>query len=289
LFNIMLTMIDSLKSIYEQYMPEIASFVSACFQDIQMMWEEHLKPCFEAIGNFISTVLAPLFDFVFNTLIRGFIDTAFNEIKRLWEYTLKPIFTGIIDFLTGVFTLNWSQALTGVLNIVIGIFNSIRLAVAKPMELVKNIVNEAIEFIKDKFNFEWRLPHIALPHFSISGGFSLNPPSIPHFSVDWYAKAMNTPMLLKEPTIFGFDPVTGKARGGGEAGTEVVSGANTLMSMIQAAVGINNEAMIAVLYKILEAIITMDENMGGNLREALDGMSFDVNKREFARLVKGVT
>ena len=78
-------------------------------------------------------------------------------------------------------------------------------------------------------------------------------------------------------------------RGGGEAGAEVVSGANTLMNMIQNAVGINNEVVIAVLYKILEAIITMDENMGGNLREALDGMSFDINKREFARLVNGVT
>ena len=39
--------------------------------------------------------------------------------------------------------------------------------------------------------------------------------------------------------------------------------------------------------KILTAILTMDENMGGHLREALDGVSFDVNKREFARLVKG--
>lgn len=289
LFNIILAMIDSLKSIFGQYMPEIAGFVSACFQDIQIMWEEHLKPCFEAIGNFLSTVLAPIVDFVFNVLIRGFIVTAFNEIKRLWEYTLKPIFTGIIDFLTGVFTLNWEQALTGVLNIVIGIFNSIRLAVAKPMELVKNIVNEAIEYIKDKFNFEWKLPHIKLPHFSISGGFSLNPPSIPHFSVDWYAKAMDNPMLLTKPTIFGFDPVTGNARGGGEAGTEVVSGANTLMNMIQNAVGINNEAVIAILSKILEAIIAMDENMGGNLREALDGMSLDINKREFGRLVWEVT
>lgn len=38
--------------------------------------------------------------------------------------------------------------------------------------------------------------------------------------------------------------------------------------------------------KILAAILMMDENMGGNLREALDGMSLGVNKREFARLVK---
>lgn len=40
--------------------------------------------------------------------------------------------------------------------------------------------------------------------------------------------------------------------------------------------------------KVLEAILRMDENMGGNLRTALEGMSFDMNKREFARLVKEV-
>lgn len=38
--------------------------------------------------------------------------------------------------------------------------------------------------------------------------------------------------------------------------------------------------------KILKAILAMDDHMGGNLRDALDGVSFDVNKREFARLVK---
>ena len=40
--------------------------------------------------------------------------------------------------------------------------------------------------------------------------------------------------------------------------------------------------------KILVALTMLDENMGGHLRDALDGMSFDMNKREFARLVKEV-
>ena len=79
------------------------------------------------------------------------------------------------------------------------------------------------------------LPHIKLPHVSISGTFSLDPPSIPHISVDWYKKAMDNAMILSSPTIFGMGK-GGKLLGGGDAGNEVIAGSDTLMRMIQDAV-----------------------------------------------------
>jgi hypothetical protein len=60
------------------------------------------------------------------------------------------------------------------------------------------------------------------------------------------------------------------------------------MNMIQSAVAGQNNALAPILYQILEAILAMDEHMGGNLRMALAGTSFEVNNREFARLVKAV-
>lgn len=66
------------------------------------------------------------------------------------------------------------------------------------------------------------LPHIDLPHFTLSGQFSLDPPSVPSLSVQWYAKAMDTPYLLTSPTIFGAG--ANGLRGGGEAGDELVVG-----------------------------------------------------------------
>jgi hypothetical protein len=88
--------------------------------------------------------------------------------------------------------------------------------------------------LKSVFNFSWSLPKIKLPHFSITGSFSLNPPSIPHFSVDWYKKAMSGGMILKDATIFGQSG--GTLLGGGEAGDEAVVGVSSLRSMIQDAV-----------------------------------------------------
>lgn len=115
------------------------------------------------------------------------------------------------------------------------VFDGIKKAISDKINAAKDAVHNAIEKIKSFFKFEWSLPKIKLPHFSISGKFSLNPPQIPHFSVDWYAKAMKNGMILNNPTIFGM--MNGKLLGGGEAGSETVVGTKSLMNMIREASG----------------------------------------------------
>lgn len=112
-------------------------------------------------------------------------------------------------------------------------FTDIKNGISDRINAAKEIVRNAIEKIKSFFNFSWSLPHLKLPHISISGGFSLMPPRVPHFSIDWYAKAMKNGMILNNPTIFGM--MDNKLLGGGEAGSETIVGTNSLMSMIQKA------------------------------------------------------
>ena len=132
--------------------------------------------------------------------IKSGISNGFNAIKS----TVSNIVNGIKNTISNVFNTIWST--------------------------VSGIVNK----LKSVFNFSWSLPKIKLPHFSITGSFSLNPPSIPHFSVDWYKKAMSGGMILKDATIFGQSG--GTLLGGGEAGDEAVVGVSSLRSMIQDAV-----------------------------------------------------
>ena len=99
-------------------------------------------------------------------------------------------------------------------------FTAIKNKVEEKINAARDAVSLAIDKIKGFFDFEWSLPKIKLPHFSITGEFSLNPPSIPHFSVDWYKKAMTDPVLLQGATIFG--AMNGKGLGGGEAGREII-------------------------------------------------------------------
>ena len=118
------------------------------------------------------------------------------------------------------------------------VFDNIKTTISDKINAAKDAVKSAIDAIKGFFNFEFKWPKMSLPHFSVSG--SLNPATwlkngLPKISVDWYAKAMNDGMILNGATIFGMQ--NGNLLGGGEAGSEVVVGANSLRNMIQSAVG----------------------------------------------------
>lgn len=320
-FNLIQDCIGIVQGVFAEKMPQIKKFVSTCFEDIAYFWNNNLKPCFDAIGNFIQNVLAPIFKKVFEGYIKNTVDIVFKFISDIWNKTLKPVFTGITDFLTGVFTGNWKQAFEGIKNIVSGVFNGIKSTVSLITNQLKNIlstglnaakmvvsnvlggikekfgsifenaktiVKNAIEKIKSFFNFSWSLPQIKMPHFSISGSFSLSPPSIPKVSVSWYKKAMDDAMVLSDPTIFGYSGESGNLLGGGEAnGNEVVAGESYLLRMIgdvvESKTSAQNDKIIELLSALLNAIVD------GNLelvQAMLAGQTIKIGEREFARMVR---
>lgn len=94
-------------------------------------------------------------------------------------------------------------------------------AKTKMSEVGKNISNKISDIagkIKGtKLEFpKISIPKIPLPHFSITGGFSLSPLRVPKFDVKWHKKGV----ILSGAQIFGR---TGNVfHGGGEAGKEAV-------------------------------------------------------------------
>ena len=205
-------------------------------------------------------------------------DTVKAKCNELWTNVTQK-FNSLKESVVGKVT----EIKTNVLNK----FNEIKDGIAQKIEAARDKVKGAIDKIKGFFNFSWSLPKLKMPHPKISGSFSLNPPSVPSFSIDWYAKAMNDPIIMNSPTAFGINSL-GQIMAGGERGSEVVSGTDTLMRMIAQAVASQNETLLRVLLDILDAITRMDRNMGENVRDGLMGMGIDVNNREFARLVKAV-
>lgn len=120
-------------------------------------------------------------------------------------------------------------------------FEAIKTGIAEKIENAKQVVSDAIEKIKSFFDFNWELPPLKLPHISISGKFSLNPPSVPSFGIEWYKNGG----ILNDPTIFGFNPLTGNAMVGGEAGAEAIAPIDTLKQYISEAVTSSISAILS--------------------------------------------
>lgn len=115
-------------------------------------------------------------------------------------------------------------------------FDGIKNTISEKIEAAKNAVKTAIDAIKGFFNFKWELPKLKMPHFSVKG--SANPlnwlsQGVPKISVDWYAKAMTNPIMLNGATIFGMQ--NGRLLGGGERGSEMIVGRDSMIKMIRAA------------------------------------------------------
>ena len=195
---------------------------------------------------------------VFNA-VKTAASTAWNAIKTTITTVINSIKSGISSGLSAVQS-TVSNILNGIKNTFTNVFNNV-------WSFVQGVVGK----LKSIFNFSWSLPQIKLPHFSISGSFSLNPPSIPHFSVQWYRKAMNNGMILNSPTIFGASG--NHLLGGGEAGPEAVVGVQSLMDMIQNAVG--NTQLAADTGNI-----TIPVYIGGNL---IDEMIVTAQQRRALR------
>lgn len=149
---------------------------------------------------------------------------------------------------------SFSNGLGNAYSTVTNILGNIKNKFSNIMDSVKNIVSNAINRIKSFFNFSWSLPHLKLPHISISGSFSLTPPSVPHFGIEWYKKAMDDGMVMNQPTVFGYNAKTGQLMAGGEAGSETVVGTQNLMNMIDVAVQKKNENLENDLHEIKELL-----------------------------------
>lgn len=162
--------------------------------------------------------------------IKGVLTTLGQNYIEIWRGAFSTI-----DDLTG-------GKLSAAFETVKSVLGDIKDAFTEKLNAVKEFVSGVIDKIKGFFDFDWELPHINLPHFSISGKFSLNPPQIPSISVEWYKTAYDNPVLFTRPTVI---PTTAGLKGFGDgAGAEVVMSLNRLQSMVGSAGGVTNNITI---------------------------------------------
>lgn len=117
-------------------------------------------------------------------ILKGFVGSAGGAISGFVS-KITGFFTGMVSKVKGFFT---DMVDTALLKVMYG-FDAIKSAIMRPIEAAVSFVKGQVDKIAGFFRgLNISLPRIKLPHFSLSGSFSLSPPKVPKLSVDWYKK-----------------------------------------------------------------------------------------------------
>lgn len=191
-----------------------------------------IRAVMETVWNAISGAVTTVVNAIKNTVssvfnaVKSTVTSIWNGIKStttsVWNAVKSAVTTPINAAKSAVSTAinsiksTVSSVFNSVKSTVASVWNGIKTAISTPINTARDTVKNAIDRIKGFFNFSWSLPHLKLPHPKISGSFSLNPPSVPSFSIEWYRHGG----IMTEPTLFGANGTTLFA--GGEAGDEAI-------------------------------------------------------------------
>lgn len=218
------TATSAITSVASSAWSSVSSTASSLWNTISSTVSSKISAASSAVSSATSTITS-----VASSAWSSVSSTASSQwesIRSTITSKLSSAKSTVSSLMSGI-TSTMSSGLSSALSTVSGKFSSIYSTIGSKMSAARDAVGNAISALKSKFNFSWSLPHLKLPHVSISGSFSINPPSVPHFGISWYKDGG----ILTRPTIFG--AAGNNLLAGGEAGAEAVVPLATLWDKLE--------------------------------------------------------
>ena len=276
LFEMIVEMLPSLiEMVISKLIELLPQLITGLVNIIVMLcnnFTEIIQPIIDNLPEIITSIVNGLMDNL-PQLIEGLINLVIAIVQAIPQITMALIecIPSIISSLVvalmntlPVFISGIAKYFGSIIPTVTNCFMKIPNIFGTALEGTIRIVRTAVDKIKSFFKFDWSLPKLKMPHFKITGKFSLDPPSVPRLGVEWYNKAMNSGMILNGATIFGMGK-NGQLLGGGETGSETIVGTSSLLNMIRSAVADMMSSRVIVDIPVLNNV-----RAGSNVTEQSD-------------------
>lgn len=218
------TATSAITSVASSAWSSVSSTASSLWSTISSTVSSKISAASSAVSSATSTITSVASSAW--SSVSSAASSKWESVRSTISSKLSSAQSTVSSLMSGI-TSTMSSGLSSALSTVSGKFSSIYSTISSKMSAARDAVGNAISALKSKFNFSWSLPHLKLPHVSISGSFSINPPSVPHFGISWYKDGG----ILTRPTIFG--AAGNNLLAGGEAGAEAVVPLATLWDKLE--------------------------------------------------------
>lgn len=161
-----------------------------------------ITPLIEIFSTLITSILQPIMPILTAVaeVITSVLGSAIEGIKPIVE-ALTSVFQGLIDFITGVFSGNWSQAWSGVVQVFGGLWDSLVGIVKAPINAVIGLINKAIGALNGI--------SVTIPDWvPLVGGntFGINIPTIPMLATGGFTDGVSIAGEAGTEAVISFDP-----------------------------------------------------------------------------------
>ena len=267
---------NNIKSVITAVCQAIGNVVKVAWEglksDTQAAWN-FIKSLASTVWEGIKTVISAVCTGIANVAkaawngLKSDTQAAWNTIKSVsssvWN-GIKSTITSVVNGVKSAVSSAWnslksttSSAFNSIKSTASSIWNGIKSTMTNAIDGAKSRIQSAMRAIKSAVNVFLK-PRLSLPHISVSGRLSLNPPSVPKISVAWYSKGA----IFKRPTLLG--------------GIGVGDGHNGIGSGAEAILPIDKLPEILGLDKMNESININIDNFNNNREQDINQLAEEI-------------